>query len=536
MSSISNFDLLSVGITIAAIGILGFILFFAKPKSVTSRAFLFFSLVTIFYGSVNYISYQVANPLVTLWFLRLVIFSAVLHAFSFYQLFLVFPNDHVEFSHAYKFFMVPLVIVTSILTLTPIVFTSIIGETVAGSVAQVSKGPGIVLFLFTVATLIITGVGTLVKKFQHAKDIERIQLRFMLIGVFLTFSLITTFNFILPIIFKRVEFIPLGALFMFPFAAFTFYAIAKHHLLDVKVVSTEILTSILALISIIEVIFANSTVALIFRIGMFILILSFSILLIKSVRREIAQREKLEILSKELGTANEKLKLADRVKSQFLSFASHQVKSPMTVIKDYAELIADGSYGTVPDKVKETVFKIKDAANRLLELVGNLLDLRKLEEGKIEYKFADGDLNDLAKNVTEELQPLATEKHLELSFQGANAPMPLKMDAEKIRQVIQNLIDNAIKYTDAGWIKVAAQRASNKYTIVISDSGMGIPNEIIPTLFEQFNRGSEAAKKIQGTGLGLYIAKQFLEAHKGTIHVESPGPGKGSTFTIEFIV
>ena len=210
MSTIVHLDLLSVGLSIAAIGILGFILFFAKPKSATSRAFLFFSLVTIFYGSVNYISYQVANPILTLWFLRLVIFSAVLHAFSFYQLFLVFPNDHAKFSHTYKFFIVPLVAITAILTLTPIVFTDISGGTIAGSVAQVSKGPGIVLFLFTVAALIIIGVGTLVKKFRHAKDLERIGLRSMLIGVFLTFSLIATFNFILPIIFKRVEFVPLS--------------------------------------------------------------------------------------------------------------------------------------------------------------------------------------------------------------------------------------------------------------------------------------------------------------------------------------
>ena len=88
MSNLVHLDLLSVGLSIAAIGILGFILFFAKPKSATSKAFLFFALVTIFYGSVNYISYQVANPILTLWFLRFVIFSAVLHAFSFYQLFL----------------------------------------------------------------------------------------------------------------------------------------------------------------------------------------------------------------------------------------------------------------------------------------------------------------------------------------------------------------------------------------------------------------------------------------------------------------
>lgn len=519
MSNFVHLDLLSVGLSIAAVGILGFILFFAKPKSATSKAFLFFSLITIFYGSVNYISYQVANPTLTLWFLRLVIFSAVLHAFSFYQLFLVFPNDRAEFSHAYKFFMVPLVIVTALLTLTPLMFSGISGGAVAGSVAQVSKGPGIVLFLFTVATLIITGVGTLIKKFRHAEAIERVQLRSMLIGVFITFSLIATFNFILPIIFKRVEFIPLGALFMFPFAAFTFYAIAKHHLLDVKVVSTEILTFVLALISIVEVIFADSPVVLIFRIGMFMVILSFGILLIKSVRREVILREKLQE--------------ADRMKSQFLSFASHQVKSPMTVVKDYADLIRDGSYGAIPDKVRETATKIYDSADRLIDLVNDLLDLRKLEEGKVEYTFTEVDLSALLKNTCEELKTLADAKHLAMTWEIPAEPIMVKADEGKLRQVFQNLLDNSVKYTETGWIRVKIKNEISKIKIEIADSGLGIPQDLLPSLFEQFQRGSKEAKKIQGTGLGLYIAKQFVLAHGGTITAASTGPGKGSAFIVE---
>src|SRR3989344_6293597 len=118
----------------------------------------------------------------------------------------------------------------------------------------------------------------------------------------------------------------------------------------------------------------------------------------------------------ELEKINEKLIIADRMKTQFLSFASHQVKSPMTVVKGYAELIMDGSFGAVPDKVKETAEKIKESSDRLIALVNNLLDLRKLEEGKVEYTMADFDINALTKNVVEELQTTAKAKGLELTL------------------------------------------------------------------------------------------------------------------------
>ena len=526
MQSFVNFDLLSVGVTIAAIGILGFVIFFSRPKSITSKAFLFFSIMTIIYSVFNYINYQVVNPQIILWLQRLVIFSAVWHPYSFYQLFTVFPQDTIIFSRQHKFIIIPLAIITSLITLTPFVFKEIIGTTTAGEVAKTIKGPGIVLFVVTIIVLIVVGIYTLIQKTKHAQGIEKHQFRSILAGTFLTFSLIILFNFIFPVFLNNVRFIPLGALFMFPFAAFTFYAIAKHHLLNIKVLSTEILTFVLAIVAMLEVIFSKNTFELIFRSGVFILILSFGILLIKSVLREVKLREELQ-------NANEKLQVADRMKSQFLSFASHQVKSPMTVVKDYAELIADGSYGAVPDKVKETATKIHDSADRLIALVNNLLDLRRLEEGKVEYLFADMDINALVKNIFEDMKTLADAKGLQMTLDAPAQPIIIKADTEKIRQVIQNLIDNSVKYTEHGFIRVKIQTSNDKCQIKIEDSGIGIPQDLIPMLFEQFNRGSVEAKKIQGTGLGLYIAKKFMEAHHGTIRAESSGPSQGSTFIVE---
>ena len=112
-------------------------------------------------------------------------------------------------------------------------------------------------------------------------------------------------------------------------------------------------------------------------------------------------------------------------------------------------------------------------------------------------------------------------------------PIMINADESKIRQVFQNLLDNAIKYTETGFIKIQAQSSNDKCQIKIEDTGLGIPQDLLGSLFEQFQRGSKEAKKIQGTGLGLYIAKQFILAHHGTVTATSDGPGKGSVFIVE---
>lgn len=518
LGELKNLDLLSVGISIAGILILGFVIFYNNRKSVTTRTFLIFSLFATLWSISNYMIYQFHAHALILFITRIHMFFAVWYAFFIFQLFYVFPDEKKIFSHFFKFFIVPVTLIVAALTLSPLVLSRV-ANTPVGEVAIIRPGPGIVPFGILVGSLIMGGIVILIRKLRKVSREEKMRFRLILVGVATTFGLHLTFNFIFPIIFANPRLVPLGAVFTFPMVAFTFYAIVKHELFNIKIVATEILTFVLAIVSLIEVILSENTVTLIFRSGVFILVLTFGILLIKSVLREIKLREEIEKLS--------------AMKSQFLSFASHQVKSPMTVVKDYADLIADGSFGEVPDKVKETARKIHDSADRLIALVNNLLDLRKLEEGKIEYKFAEMDLNALVKSIVEEMKTLADAKGLALSLEAPQGEIKIKADSEKIRQVIQNLIDNSVKYTEHGYIHVKIQSSNDKCQITVSDSGIGIPPELIPKLFEQFNRGSQEAKKIQGTGLGLYIAKQFMEAHHGRVWAESAGPGKGSTFIVE---
>jgi signal transduction histidine kinase len=257
----------------------------------------------------------------------------------------------------------------------------------------------------------------------------------------------------------------------------------------------------------------------------------FGYLLVKSVKREVEQRERLEVLTKELATANDKLKDLDKLKSQFLSFASHDLKSPIALIKQFATLIYDGTYAEAA-KVKETAFKIKMTADRAVTLVENFLDIRKIEEGKMEYVFEEKNIVEFVKGITSDFELLAKQKGLSVSFQTSSPEIKVKIDTSKMRQVIQNFLDNSLKYIEAGWIKVTITEEQSTVTIAISDSGIGMDKEILPTLFEQFRRDPSVAKKIQGTGLGLYISKEIVQAHGGEVWAESEGRGKGSTFSV----
>ena len=548
MAGLANIDLLSVGIAVAAIGVLGFAVFFSNRRSITNKSFLFLSWAIIFWSIFNYSFYQIAVPVLSFLILRWVMFFAVWFAFFVFQLLYVFPREKVNFSNTHKLFLIPLVIFTSILTLTPFVFSEIVELSSTGRIARVANGPGIFLFGAVVGLLNFGGIVFLFKKLIKAIGVERRQYGTVLIGIFLTLVLIMVFNFILPAFFDNPRFIPLGALFIFPFVAFTSYAILKHHLLGVRVIATEILTFFLAVVVLYEVIFADSLTIRILRSGVFLLVLAFGILLIKSVRREVEQRERMERMTAELETVNERLKELDHLKSEFLNFASHQVKSPMATVKGFATLIEDGTHGQVSDKAKEGAHKIRGAADRLISLVNNLLDLGKIEAGKLDFNMQEMDIVKLIATMVDEYQILAQNKKLTLSFEFDKPSLTIKADAEKLRQVIQNLIDNAIKYTDSGSVRVTIQ---DEYTsqlqhpdklenvgvspgvlITVADTGRGMSSELLQKLFGRFVRGEKTKTEVMGTGLGLYIAKQIVEAHHGGIWAESEGQGKGSNFFV----
>jgi signal transduction histidine kinase len=191
-----------------------------------------------------------------------------------------------------------------------------------------------------------------------------------------------------------------------------------------------------------------------------------------------------------------------------------------------------GTYGEVSEEVKNVLQKIEKNIQTEIDLVNNLLDLRKIEEGKMEYEFSNFNLTEVIKDICELYRVKAQEKNIELRC-NLDKDIFLKADKEKIAQVINNLVDNAIKYTDQGYVEINLQEFENKVLVNVKDTGRGIKKENLEKIFEAFARGEEVKKEILGTGLGLYIVKNIVEAHKGKIWAESEGLGKGSTFYLE---
>jgi len=461
-----------------------------------------------------------------------------LQAFSIFQLFYVFPREKVQFSAYYTFLLLPLVAITAFLTLTPLVFQGIAEVSASGQIIRVTNGPGIFVFAVVSIGLVVSGIMLLLKKMNRARGIEKTQFRLIWTGALIMFSLIVVFNFVFPAFLDNPRFIPLGAVFTFPFISLTAYAILKYGLFNVRVVATEILTLAVVIVTFFEVLISRSATEIIFRSAIFGTLLVFGILLIRSVRREVEQREQLEVLSLELAQANERLEELDKLKSEFISMAGHQLRAPLTVIKGYTSLILEGTVGGATGKIKEALEKVMFSTEQLIKLVSGLLDLSRIEAGKIKYDFTRGDLAKIAEEVIDKFRPSAGKKGLEIFFENKAGASTLTLDQDKIREAVVNYLDNAIKYSGKGNISVllsSMQGPGGQWLrFEVKDSGLGFKKEDTLQLFGKFVRTEEARRlDSNGMGIGLYFVKRVVQDHGGNVGALSEGAGKGSTFWLE---
>jgi signal transduction histidine kinase len=257
--------------------------------------------------------------------------------------------------------------------------------------------------------------------------------------------------------------------------------------------------------------------------------------LVRSVKKEISQRERIEKLAHDLEEANSKLRELDEMKSEFLSLASHQLRSPLTAMKGYSSMMLEGDYGEMPLRAKEAVRAIFTSSQNLINIVNDFLDISRIEQGRMIYQKNPFDLIKSARDVVISLEPNIRKAGLDLVIDvPKNFEAVVKGDETKIKQVISNLIDNAVKYTVHGSIVISAHVEKGKARIEITDTGLGLEKEEIAKLFTKFMRMKDAYKtNVTGTGLGLYIAKKMIEAHGGFIGATSKGRGQGSTFWFE---
>ncbi|OGF26872.1 hypothetical protein A2303_02540 [Candidatus Falkowbacteria bacterium RIFOXYB2_FULL_47_14] len=234
----------------------------------------------------------------------------------------------------------------------------------------------------------------------------------------------------------------------------------------------------------------------------------------------------------DLKRANDKLKQLDEAKSEFVSVASHQLRTPLTIIKGYISLMLEGNFGSFSASAKESLNNVYESNERLIHLVENLLNISRIESGRLKFNFEATRLEKLISGVLDELAGPAENKGLKLVFKAPKKVLPfVNVDREKIRQAIMNLVDNAVKYSEKGKITISVECKEKNIVTTVADQGLGMSRQDQVNLFDKFSRGNDVSLvHTEGTGLGLYVAKKMIKAHQGRIWAESDGEGKGSRF------
>lgn len=259
---------------------------------------------------------------------------------------------------------------------------------------------------------------------------------------------------------------------------------------------------------------------------------------VTAIIRDITERKRAEEqlravekqYTRELEARNEANERANRLKSEFLASMSHELRTPLHTIIGFAELLAEELQGPLNDKQKRFIGHIHKDSLHLLELINDILDLSKIESGRISLRPEPFDFQTLVHESIGSVQGLADNKHLNI-IAKIDVPQALVADRLRIKQVLVNLLSNAVKFTpDQGRIVVEAKLRGGKVHASVTDTGVGIPASEHESIFDKFHQVGATTKGVkEGTGLGLAITRHLVEEHGGTISVES-APGKGSCF------
>ncbi|ABE51959.1 PAS domain S-box protein [Methanococcoides burtonii] len=257
--------------------------------------------------------------------------------------------------------------------------------------------------------------------------------------------------------------------------------------------------------------------------------------IIEDITTRIESEEALKKYAEELAIANEELKSLDQMKDRFLSNVSHELKTPLTSIKGYTELIYDESLGTLSEQQKEVEKTVLRNANRLKRLVDSLLYISRAQSGNVQYLFEPVSIVEIVEMTLQDLKIQIEEKKLAVEKDIPNDIPTINGDRDKLTDMLTNMVDNSIKFTpEGGSLKFTIKEEDEFIHIVLKDNGIGIPPDMIPMLFQRFYQiDASRTRKYGGTGLGLYICKEIVTAHKGKIWVESKGENKGTEMHIQ---
>ncbi len=522
-------DILLVATAIANLGALWFV-HQREGENPVYRLFSLFIAGIAFWAIVILLFRMVSSETIALYLMKGSYISALFLALSFYRFAILFPHASgrppprsSKVLNAFITTLVGYILLPDVLT-QGIVFHDWGKEVLLQPFAYY-------LFAITFLFLFCGALARLVYKIFLHSGRERIQLTVIsgVVGVIGVFGMY--YNLVLPSPFMQdFRYIWTGPVFTFIFAVAMLVVIFRYQFFNPRAVMAELLVYILLFFLFVRLLLTDSLSEQIINSGLLVIVTLVGVLLIKSVHREIEQREKIQELASDLEAAN-------RRQEGLIHFISHEVKGALGKCAGMLSLIIDGDYGPAPDKLHDAAGRGLSDTRAAVDMVSTILLSSNLKSGKMNFNMQLLNfLEDVVRPAFEGLKEDAERKGLHITLKE-DIPDTCAIVGDKdmlAHHVVRNLIDNAIKYTPMGDVIVGIRCINGKMVLSVTDSGVGITPVDMEHLFTEGGRGKDSIKvNVNSTGYGLYFAKQLVDAHGGTIRAESDGSGKGSTFIVE---
>jgi len=505
--------------------IIGFLILFAVPRNRVNQLFFLLCFSVAVWGYA-YFLWQIANdPVTAMFWVHILMIGAIFIPFLYFHFVIRFLNLQcpirwvVWLGYVFAAFF-------SFINWSPLFITSV--DARAGFLFWPTAGSFFLPFLIIWVLYIIYAMLLLYRRFRVSSDVEeRAQIKFILTGSIIGYAGGST-NYLL---WYGIPVLPYGNIAVFIYTLFIAYAILKHRLFNMKVIATELIVFVLWLFVFIRMLLAQATTEWFVNGGLLFVLLIIGVVLIRSVDREVEQREKIEKLARELEDTNER-------QETLIHFIGHEVKGFLTKDVGAFASLSEGDFGSLPETIKPFVGRALAESRRGIDSVANILKASNLKKGTVTYEKKPFDLKQLIAEAVEKAKPAAEQKGLALFFIADDSSYQMTGDKAEIGDhVLRNLIDNSINYTPSGSITVFLKKETGKLIFAVKDTGIGITEEDKKNLFTEGGHGKDSQKiNVHSTGYGLYIAKQIVEAHGGAIRAVSDGAGKGSIFTVELSV
>ncbi len=517
----------------------GLYIFFSNRHSLLNQLFLLLSICFFSWITISLVAWTNINAEIIAFLWPLFgVFAGFTAIFSIYFIYVFLNKKDVPFHYKSTF----LILLAPLLILAPSNL-SISGFDITLCDAFAFEGGAFKIYYTSLGILAMLWIVTLlVESHKKAKDYFKKQIIYIGIGIesflllfFFIVSAVTYFVNIGLLADSRLEMYGLFGILIFILSVA--FVVVKYNAFNLKLAAPVALVVGLW-IMVFSLLFLQNidVIQTIVSLTLFFLFI-FGVALIKSVKKEIQHREEIEKLVGKLKKANNRLRELDKEKSEFVSIASHQLRSPLTAIGGYVSLLRDGSFGKMPEKAFEPLERIYTSTQNMSLSIEEYLNVSRIESGNMKYNKVDFNLSEQAEHICDDLRSVALKKGLLLFFRTNLQSYPIvHADQGKLVQLVHNLVSNSIKYTEKGTVTVYVHddKINKKIFLEVIDTGIGMNEKALENLFQKFERADNAHKtNIQGTGLGLYMALKIVEAMGGTITAYSEGEGKGSRFVLE---